>query len=935
MSHHKSHYKSHYPSHDSSHRSSTRALRSIAPARCAFARGAIALVALLLASTIALACHDATAPSPSPRLDPASALAIPGDSGAPEAIFLPPLGPRKRPHGVLDTTLAPSVTICRLAADVCADTLEHFSSDSTLPDSLRVSLAPQAYVARWRTAALAPDTSIAYRATITLGDTTVGAIDIKMAPDGFIPSASDTARYAFITPRNVTPVRFQIFVPADTLYVVTDAGVHGTLAPGAITVRHGDNIPYRFQVDSGFTNLLVSIDDQLVPAGGRIRMTGSHVLVASADRRPGVALADQPILNAALTLARSPSAAAAQHLLDRIDEVEDTTDLDERLRQVEYTVIMRQGTSALSAVDAALDGHVLHAGDGTGDGEAGTGNTNPPGTALARLTPRAPSLVAKPSLLAPSRDVVTSGQLILAEPMTIGFVNGVLTTPFGALFAANALARVARATTWGTPVPFDVRLIYNHTGSGRNVAEDCTRDIAAISWALGRNSIVQRLASCLGETAEEIAGSLADFAEAGGQLASILANSTALRPADADSVATITTRWRDAGRHVLLVGHSQGNLMIQQGVAQLTSTGRYHPAADSTCIGALSLAAPTSSNWPISTRHLAGLVVENDAILLLGQNHFPQIHTELDDSAAADILATMRSHAPAIAGASVLSWRVRLHSLVDSYLRREPIRIEVQHALAHVYHSCALGAIDVTPAAVHLRPGESATLHATLTDMNGDPLDGTRGLAWSAGAGISWQLSASVSSNGTVVGNWVGGTSARATTRSRATDVGITVDPLQIVPHIKETLSGYWSPIFGMSTPPADIDINAPPPTYATIPAGWGGCGSRQQFVIEGWTELLSHTCVAHYDVTTDPVVNATQYQATFFAQGQHAPFGTVTRAAGSLWIESKGPLASLDDLPPPPLVDRVTVVALDAGGHLLATGVACAHGCSGWPDGQ
>jgi len=927
-----------------SHHTIHRFIRRSASLRRSTAMAGAALVTMACAAAILVACHDVTAPAATPaHLLPSDVVAIPGDSGAPEAIFLPPLGPRKRPHGVLDTTLAPSVTVCRLAGDACGvDTVARFSSDSTLPDSLRVSLAPQAYVARWRTGTLPADTSASYRVTIALGDTTVGAIDVRIVPDSFVATAADTARYALIPSRPFTSIRFQIFVPADTLYVVTDAGVHGTLAAGASTIRHDANVPYRFQLDSGYTNLLVTIDDRFAPANGRVHMTGSHVVVASADRRPGVPSSDQPILAAATALARTPSAVAAQRLLDRIDALDDTTDLDQRLRQVEYTVLERQGTGVIAAIDAALDGRTLHAGDGTGEEESGDGGSGGgPVTAMARLAPGAPSLVAHPSLLAPfgapasapapARDAITSGHLIVAEPLSIGFVNGVLTTPFGALFGANALARLARATSWGTPVPFEVRLIYNRSGSGRNVVDDCTRDIAAIAWAIGRNSIVQRLAACMGETVAEVAGSLADFAEAGGQLAAILARSNAYRPADADSVAAITTRWRDAGRHVILVPHSQGNLMVQQGVAQLTALGRYHPATDTTCIAAVSLAAPTSANWPLAARHLEGLVVENDAILLLGMNHFPQVHTELDDSAAVDLLARLRDHAPVTAGAALLAWRVRLHSLVDSYLRREPMRSAVQHAMAHAYHGCALGGIDAHPSELHLQPGNTGTLRATFTDMNGDPLDGTRSLAWMAGASIDWQQSASVLQDGTVRASYVGGTTVRAVTRSRSADVGIVVDPLPLDANVAETLSGYWTIVPGMSVPPADVTIGGPPPTYATIPAGWGGCGSHTQIIISGWSGLYSHTCVAHYQVTAPSIVNAAEYQATFFAVDAHAPLGTVKRTTPSLALDSTGPLPSIDDLPGPPLVDRVTVVARDAGGHLLASGVACVHGCAGW----
>lgn len=935
------------------------------------ARVALATSSSIILTTLAaaglFACHDTpTAPSLD-RAHPRSALVVPGDSTAPDVAFLPPLGSRHQPRGEIDTTLAPSVSICRLAATTAgsacsADTVARFASDTALADSLRVTLAAQSYLARWRTGTITPDTGTAYRITVALGDTTVGATDLKIVPDGYVPTADDSARFSTLAPRQFLDVRFQIFLPADTLIVVTDAGVSGTPAAGITTAHRGTRIPYRFQAVSGYTNLSVTLDDQFVSPAGQLTMRGTRVLVASADRRAAVASGDQWILQGAAALARAPTAAGAQRLLDQLDAMTDTARLDARLREVEYALIERESPTALhafgSALDSALAGRVLHVGDGAGTGDDSGGGVLPPPdtsggggiTMTTRLAPGTPSLrIPSPFALgntpttaspvggptvAPMRDLgapVTSGGWIAPEPVTIAFVNGVLTTPFGALFGANAVARAARSAPWGAQVPFDVRLVYNRSNTGRSVMDDCVRDIAAISWAIGTNSIIQRLSHCAALPVAEVTGILGDFSEAGGQVASLLANSPTTRPADADSVAAAASRWRALGRHVLFVPHSQGNLMVQQGVALMAHDGRYCPATDTTCIGAVALASPTSANWPMASQHVSGLVVEGDAILMLGQNHFPQVHTDLDDSAAVEVGEALRRHARGVAGARRLAWAVRLHSLVDSYLRREPIHTRVQEEMVRTYRSCALGSVAVAPSPLHLRAGIGATLHAAMRDLNGAPLDGTRGVAWSIPGAAGATPSVAIRADGSVQTLATGSATVRATTRSRYGDGTVIVDPAPLAATVNEVLSGFWSTVQGMSVPPVNGDTTTTYPGEQS--AGWGPCGERKWFMRSGWSALYSRTCVAHYDVTVFGIPDAARVVATFFAVGSHSPITTVARWSTKVSLELSGPMPTLDDLPGPPLVDRVNVSVYDGFGRLLRSGTACAHGCTGWDD--
>ncbi|MGI8546982.1 MAG: hypothetical protein ACR2M1_06550, partial [Gemmatimonadaceae bacterium] len=155
----------------------------------------------------------------------------PADSTAPEIVFLPPLGPRHSPKGELDTTLAPSVSICRLAGDSCgADTLARFVSDPSVRDTQRVHVTDEAYEITWTLPVV--DTAAAYRVTVALGDTALGYTDVKIVPDSYRPPAADTARFVFHPEQRTLNARFQIFMPAPLLTVLYDQGVHGSPISG-------------------------------------------------------------------------------------------------------------------------------------------------------------------------------------------------------------------------------------------------------------------------------------------------------------------------------------------------------------------------------------------------------------------------------------------------------------------------------------------------------------------------------------------------------------------------------------------------------------------------------------------------------------------------------------------------------------------------------
>ncbi|MGI8509852.1 MAG: hypothetical protein ACR2MQ_11055 [Gemmatimonadaceae bacterium] len=903
----------------------------------------LALIATVAVLTAEAACRDTPTAPTAHNVNVSPAVNTPGDSGAPEISFLAPLGPRRAPKGELDTTLAPTVTICRLNGDSCtSDTLAHFTSDQGATAEQRVRLTGKAYIATWDLSTISADTSAAYRIVVALGDTTVGYTDARVVPAGYRPPASDTARFAFLTPRHALNIQFQIFMPPELLTVFAEPGVHGSLVTGSAVHRHGERVSYQFEADSGYTNVLVTVDQEYLPRRGRITMNRAHVLVASADRDASVAYGDEWIVREGRALLRSARPVqAAQQFLDDIAATRDTTNLVARLARVER-VLVQANPGALRSLDLALAGHSFYAGSGIG--VAAPVVAPPPGSGGGIVADNLlPGPAAQPRLV-PSRSVgiMTRSRY---EPLTIAYVNGVLTSPYGALFNADAVARMARASTWSVAVPFEVRLIYNSTATsdGTDPNDRCVIELARNSQGLGINTLPQYVTECEKGTSpttntSDMLAKLADFAEAGIQLSNIITGLPLPHPADADSVAAITARWMAAGRHVVFVPHSQGNLMVQQGINILARKGLYHPATDTTCIGAVPLAAPTSANWPISSRHLTGIVAAHDAILALGSNHFPQVRTPLGDSADSQLGQWRRlSQVRGLAGALTIRWAVRIHELTGGYLNPEPIRTRIQEALVHSYKSCALGEITVTPQRMVLPTGASRTFSTTLLDLNADPLDGSRAVTWKGDSGDDLQRAVSVLPDGRVRALYVGGTAARASTSTVTSTVAVEVEPAPLPVVVAESLSARWTPISGTSASSVPGIPTGPPPTFLSErPAPWNGdnCMVRQEITLEqGQVSLVSKVCTAKYRVTAEPVTNATRYEATFFELNHTNRLFTLAASTPVLRGEISGPPDSLiGDLPGPTLLDRVNVTARDSAGHLLSSGSACAHGCAGWP---
>lgn len=914
---------------------------------------ACARIMLLCVVTVLAAaqhgCSDtATAPTP-PGSHVSEIINAPGDDGAPETIFLAPLGPKRHPRGILDTTLAPSVSICRLTGDTCgADTVARFRHDSTASDSLNgISLTDRAYAFRWKLKDVAPDPAVGYRIVVTLGDTIVGYTDLRLVDGEYAAPPGDTARFAFITERNWLNVRFQIFMPRVTLTVIADAGVHGNMVTDTYTFRRGERVAYEFAADSGYRNPLVTLDQSAISKRGRITMDDSRVLIASADRIASVAAGDEWILRDARALLRSGNKTkSAQQLLDRLEQMSDTAGISNRLRRVEMMILQRDvDAESLPALEEAMAGHSFHAGDGRANRDPGSDDDGGHGGEVTLSSVMVPLGTSAPTLLRPSPSIMTPRKVapdILgaatlkhetsytqdSEPVTIAYVNGILTTPLGALFAAHHVARAARDAHWDANVPYDVRLMYNRSAmaSETSLEERCVLELGIKGDWLGINSLPAEVARCLNSTEPRALALFADYAEVGKQFGAVLNRSITTRPRDVDSIAAFTHKLRQDGQHVVFVMHSQGNLIVQQALRLLASRGQYQQSRDTTCIGGVALASPTSEAWPIAARHLNGLAVEGDVILTLGHNNFPRVRTPMSDSATQSVSGSLRARVAGLLGGAQIRWALRLHGAVESYLSPEPIRGRIQDAMVSAYRGCALARIDISPPKLSLFTGDVVPLQATLVDMSGSPLDGRRGLTWESENATEIQRGAQISDGGVVEARYLGNTSVSAVTRSVTSRLGVWIDPLPLAVSVTETRKARW--LF-VSTSTNTLD--EPPPAPPAVTWDGGPCTGDLRLGQPGREWQFIKECEISYEVGVTAVGRAQKYVATLFERDQTTPSSVATASGPTLaWtfadrLDWGAPSKEM------PTMDRIGVTVFDGDGHILARGDACVHGCSGW----
>jgi pimeloyl-ACP methyl ester carboxylesterase len=203
-----------------------------------------------------------------------------------------------------------------------------------------------------------------------------------------------------------------------------------------------------------------------------------------------------------------------------------------------------------------------------------------------------------------------------------------------------------------------------------------------------------------------------DFVEAINEHASLELN---LRPndADADSLARMISAARKpySNAHVIIVSHSQGNMIAAQAVQELPSLDG-HPVQQATrCVASLALASPIVRDYmALDSEHKDGFVIEGDIILQLKPFGYDILPTAKSATLAAAIAQTRD---PVLKTALILGAGLELHRIDNTYLALPEARAAILGRLTELHRECVPGRLVVNPDSLRISAGaiDIATVH--------------------------------------------------------------------------------------------------------------------------------------------------------------------------------------------------------------------------------
>lgn len=675
----------------------------------------LAVVAIV---AVAGACADPIAgPATRPRSD-----LVPSSPPAPgRVVFLAPLGDGDAPNGASDLSRHVAVAICALADSACTDVLARFDTGAE-SSPLRVAGGDQAsrsgrgyYEATWRVPRLAGDTGADVRIHVLVEGVERGHADAHV-----LGTAERRRLYApngpALAPGSNLDIRFWIEKPPRRFTVLVGPGVRGMPGPSDSLWAFGTRVPYAFLPVRGYENVLVRVDGMPAPPIGLIETDTEHVLTVTADRRVILPSSALPLYGKARGLLTAANPVAAyQSYLDAADAYVESPSQshDAAMHDVEDVEFLAfdpiRDSAALQRLDNALDGQVFAVGD--------------TGVGAARLGAAASSV----------RRVRTSDANAASDSVertVFLYINGIATPqlgPEGAIATRFELGRiVSEVPQFAAHREFGVRFYYNRTYREQRPTQEQQRAHCVALFAsrfafgnVGANSFAPFMAACTADPSYR-RFSDHDLLECVRQMLAILGNTNAAE-ADAVGLAARIQILRTSGSHVILVPHSQGNLMANQAIHLLRSvTHEFDPARDSTCIGLVSLASPTSRRWELGEHYIQPIVVRGDLVPTF-DNDWPAIDTDLSHQ-----LLDQPSLETVFKPTGII-----LHSVIGSYFMQPQSRAAIRTALESVYRACAVSSVMVQPTALTLTVGNNAPLAALARNAFGDTLGG-HSFGWSS-----------------------------------------------------------------------------------------------------------------------------------------------------------------------------------------------------------
>lgn len=567
-----------------------------------------------------------------------------------------------------------------------------------------------------------------------------------------------------------------------SIHLLTTVGPGVTGHPTKVdsAVAKNKKVTYSYTLQQGYKNLLVTVDGNFVPASGTITMDSTHVLIASAD--PILTLpADLQSLytQERAVLTASDPVAAMQSLIDAEVQYSENLDLptaDAKLALLDFLAIDDSANAAaILRVSTAIQGHAFE--------------IAPNGTILAaqrtrRLRESRASGVAPARTRRSIRFGVSTDSSHLWEPTDFIFSNGIHTNAAGVHNEALLLRKLLKPEfpTMDDTLTGAVRLqwVVNYPYANQ---QPPTSDQLAFCYQtvfsyvhrsfVGQNSGPGYIAKCMQDTTYRRMRDH-DIIEAAQQWLGLIVR-TPINTVDSDSLFAQITASRTLGRHVILIGYSQGNLVSLQALTELIKgSNPYNRQTDSLCVAALSIASPTSNFWGslLPTHYLQHVVEAGDIVADEPTNMWPRTTTDSTlfyvEQEYAFPLVNPLLYNPLIAG-------TRLHFL-ETYVNASPTNTLIFNEADSLYNACATDSLNVTPQSVPIKTGTTSALTVVAKNGYGDTLP-NRAIKYA----VLTPAVDTIDSTGVISGRTVGSDSAIVSRYRVRVSIPVTVSKVTLI----------------------------------------------------------------------------------------------------------------------------------------------------------
>ncbi|MEP6730701.1 MAG: hypothetical protein ABJE10_08690 [bacterium] len=473
----------------------------------------------------------------------------------------------------------------------------------------------------------------------------------------------------------------------------------------------GTTVEYSFHRTNDGRALRVYLDSIPVSDSGTIVMNGEHVIVAFLEDTMPLTGSDLSLYNSLRSVITSSDPVLAfQSAIDAMAIYRSQNQhSDERIAVIRRRAIDWVSDSTdLVRIDHALGGHVFHV-------------TAPPVEEFARMA--RPTQLSRSRIPGRATSSIDPPRAPRADSTAIIYVNGAGNTPDDALDTYIKLAEVLRTQRYLNEPEIKVDYVYNE--SIANYLSDSVsvtaRCIRAARPTNDTYESVVKWASCLHLPFRK-ALLIADFWEAFQQLHQLNNLGQVLQDRDVTVLGDVMRAYQDAGRNVVVVPHSQGNLVTNGAINYLASSGLLRLRGNQGCVAVVPLASMITDYSPVDPLYLKPILLDGDGILRTPDGTFSTPwRTALNDSLKNDranifLLSPERAF-------RVITDAVKMHSM-NSYLDDRGGKSLVVGAITKAYQACAVGTVDVQPLTPFdsLKWGTSAAFHETTTNGAGDTL---------------------------------------------------------------------------------------------------------------------------------------------------------------------------------------------------------------------